>query len=142
MTVADVELSQRYLVENPDAYEAIADSILMILDRKRFPWVLEEREPTAEENDLIVTLFDGRYMPIECKVSSSSLNSIKRLNNDSLAKFAAWTTYFGAGQTIPVAVLEGVYNLERLVAAQAAGASIVWSHKLEALGGFAESTKS
>lgn len=211
-TVAEVELSQKYLAAHPEAYEAIADSILLILDRKRFPWAAEGREPSAEEKtiaviataatdahqrvqtirrnqarkleatvddalrragfvlvakrkvdtasdwprpgefcgegkvagrqaDLIATLFDGRYLPIECKVSGSALNSIKRLNNDSLAKFATWTAFFGVGQTIPAAVLEGVYALDRLVAAQEAGAALFWSHRLDALTGFAEATK-
>lgn len=67
VTVADVELSQRYLAQHPDAYEAIADSILMILDRKRFPWVLEEREPTSEEKAiaLIATATMNAYQAVQ-----------------------------------------------------------------------------
>ncbi len=97
-----------------------------------------EGKVANRQADLIVTLFDTRYMPIECKVSGSSLNSLKRLNNDAVAKFATWTTYFGNGQTVPVAVLEGVYQLDRLGAAQNAGATIFWSHKLDELVDFAK----
>jgi hypothetical protein len=101
-----------------------------------------EGKVADRQADLIVTLFDGRYMPIECKVSGSALNSIKRLNNDSLAKFTTWTDYFGLGQTIPAAVVEGVYALERLLAAQTAGAAIFWSHRLEALTAFGVAAQS
>lgn len=211
-TVAEVGLTKRYLRANPAAYDVIAQSIYMILDRKRFPWAAEGREPDEAEKavalvatavadayqavqarrrnaarsvegavadvldlagftnvakrrvtsagdwpkpgefcgeqkvagrqaDLIVTLFDSRYMPIECKVSGSAINSIKRLNNDSMAKFEVWTRGFGVGQTIPVAVLEGVYASERLVTAQNAGATIFWSHKLEELASFVNAAR-
>jgi hypothetical protein len=36
--------------------------------------------------DLLVTSWDGRVVPIECKVSNSAVNSIKRLNNDAGSK--------------------------------------------------------
>lgn len=36
--------------------------------------------------DLVVGLWDGRIRPIECKVSNSSTNSVKRLNNDAAIK--------------------------------------------------------
>lgn len=40
--------------------------------------------------DLVVRLNDGRIMPIECKVSNSATNSVKRLNNDAAVKADAW----------------------------------------------------
>ena len=46
--------------------------------------------------DLIVRLHDGRCMPIECKVSNSSTNSVKRLNNDAAAKASAWIEESGS----------------------------------------------
>jgi hypothetical protein len=71
-------------------------------------------------------------------VSASEINSIKRLNNDSIGKFSTWTSFFGAGQTLPVAVLEGAYALSRLQAAQEAGAALFWRHDLAKLTAFAK----
>ncbi|MDA8232077.1 MAG: XamI family restriction endonuclease [Magnetospirillum sp.] len=39
--------------------------------------------------DVPVRLFDGRLMPIECKVSNSALNSVKRINNDAASRRAS-----------------------------------------------------
>lgn len=205
--LADAQLTAAFLKANPETYERIRDVVLLLLDRRRLPWVGEDREAEEGERetaktataaqiaaqalqasrrnkarvleaevadalvaagyrkvakrtvataqdwpapgefcgegkvaerqaDLIVTLFDGRYLPIECKVSASELNSIKRLNNDSIGKFATWTTFFGQGQTLPVAVLEGAFARDRLQAAQNAGAGIFWRHELKALQDF------
>jgi len=57
-------------------------------------------------------------MPIECKVSNSSLNSVKRLNNDAAVKAVGWKRDFGLRQVVPAAVLGGVYNLHNLLEAQ------------------------
>lgn len=86
--------------------------------------------------DLVVHLHDGRLMPIECKVSNSATNSVKRLNNDAAAKAAAWIDYFGRGQTVPSAVLSGVFKRRNVVQAQAAGLTIFWAHDLQPLGDF------
>jgi hypothetical protein len=69
--------------------------------------------------DLVVRLWDDRVMPIECKVSNSAINSVKRLNNDAAVKAGIWRTDFGATQVVPTAVLSGVYKLHNLVEAQA-----------------------
>ena len=45
--------------------------------------------------DFIIGLFDGRTMALECKVSNSSTNSIKRLNNDAAVKATTWRGDFG-----------------------------------------------
>ena len=86
--------------------------------------------------DIVVGLRDGRGMPIECKVSNSALNSVKRLNNDAAAKAAHWIVAFGQDQAVPSAVLAGVFKLHNLMAAQQAGLTIFWSHKLKPLGQF------
>ena len=75
-------------------------------------------------------------MPIECKVSNSATNSVKRLNNDAAAKASAWIDYFGRGQTVPSAVLSGVFKRHNVVQAQAAGLTIFWAHDLQPLGDF------
>ena len=91
--------------------------------------------------DLVVHLHDGRLMPIECKVSNSATNSVKRLNNDAAAKASAWIDYFGRGQTVPSAVLSGVFKRHNVAQAQEAGLTIFWAHDLQPLGDFILSTR-
>jgi hypothetical protein len=136
----------------------VIETVLIGLDRRRFPWIVEGRDPDAHEReaaalasaallatsrsstlrrsegktrqedavavalieddfeqvptrtistltdapapgqfcresmfgsrkaDFIIGLWDGRKMPLECKVSNSSTNSVKRLNNDAAVK--------------------------------------------------------
>lgn len=45
----------------------------------------------SRKADVIVRLNDTRLMPIECKVSNSALNSVKRINNDAAAKAVDWS---------------------------------------------------
>jgi len=91
--------------------------------------------------DLVVRLYDGRLMPIECKVSNSATNSVKRLNNDAAIKAEAWIKQFGTLQTVPTAVLSGVFKRHNLVQAQDAGLTIFWAHDLQPLGDFILSTR-
>lgn len=79
-------------------------------------------------------------MAIECKVSNSSTNSVKRLNNDAAAKATVWLSEFGHLQIVPVAVLSGVYNLNNLEAAQRQGLALIWAHELPRLGEWIDST--
>ena len=91
--------------------------------------------------DIVVGLFDERVMPIECKVSNSSTNSIKRLNNDAQVKAVNWISEFGHLSTVPAAVLSGVYEVRHLVQAQDAGLTIFWTHDLDALVAFVLDTR-
>ena len=91
--------------------------------------------------DLVVQLYDGRLLPIECKVSNSATNSVKRLNNDAAVKAKAWIEQFGTRQTIPTAVLSDVFKKHNLVHAQKDGLAIFWAHNLSPLGDFITSTK-
>lgn len=91
--------------------------------------------------DLIVRLHDGRCMPIECKVSNSSTNSVKRLNNDAAAKASDWIEDFGSGATVPSAVLSGIFKTRNLEQAQAQHLTIFWAHDLNALVNFIRSAK-
>ena len=91
--------------------------------------------------DLIVRLHDGRCMPIECKVSNSSTNSVKRLNNDAAAKASAWIEEFGSGATVPSAVLSGIFKARNLEQAQAQHLTIFWAHNLDPLAAFIRSTE-
>ena len=83
--------------------------------------------------DLIVRLHDGRCMPLECKVSNSSTNSVKRLNNDAAAKASAWIEEFGSGATVPCAVLSGIFKIRNLEQAQDQHLAVFWAHDLEPL---------
>ena len=90
--------------------------------------------------DLIVRLHDGRCLPIECKVSNSSTNSVKRLNNDAGAKASAWIDEFGSGATVPSAVLSGIFKTRNLEQAQDQHLTIFWAHDLDPLVEFVRAT--
>ncbi len=196
-----------------DVAKRIAQTMLAVLDRERFPWVGENREATEEEReraamasavllaaakvqterrggmskfqeqqvrqvlkeseftevrrrpvttvreapnpgefcmesklgsrkaDLIVGLPDTRIMPIECKVSNSETNSIKRINNDAAVKAEFWRRDFGDLGVVPVAVLSGVYKLSTLQEAQNRGLTLFWAHDLGELAKWIGSTK-
>lgn len=203
-TLADANSFARVrLVKEPQMAQRLIDTIFSVVDRRRFPWIAEGREPDEGETasavlasaslfamrrsetarrseskdaqelfaedmlaqrgftkvipqpvrtlseaprpgnfcresmlgtrkaDFIVGLFDGRVMPLECKVSNSSLNSIKRLNNDAAVKAEVWRKDFGEMNVVPAAVLSGVYKLHQLEDAQARGLTLFWSHSLE-----------
>lgn len=91
--------------------------------------------------DLVVRLWDGRMMPIECKVSNSATNSVKRLNNDAAVKAEVWRHDFGQTQVVPVAVLSGVYNLKNLQEAQRRGLTLYWAHRISDLATWIELTR-
>lgn len=204
-TVANVVLTPKKLAKDPEMARTIIKVIFDGLDRRRFPWVLEEREPTEAERgaavlasaalmatrhvgtsrrhldkkeqeedvltaladagltrvatrsvnvtneapkagefcgesllgkckaDILVGLWDGRILPIECKVSNSATNSVKRLNNDAAAKAEEWRKDFGAVQVVPSAVLSGVYKLRNLENAQGRGLHLFWAHNIAQL---------
>jgi XamI restriction endonuclease len=96
----------------------------------------------SRKADLIVRLYDGRVMPTEAKVSNSSTNSVKRLNNDAAVKARQWTQEFGTRSVVPVAVLGGVFKLHNLRSAQDQdGLTIFWAHDLDAMIEFVERTR-
>jgi len=206
-------LSKGHLENSPELVQRLIAVVRQVLDRRRFAWVVENREPTeAERNaavmasaalmaasrtqtrrrtlgkdqqeamvkealkvlgftevpsrkipnishapapgefcgesvlgnrkgDIIVRLWDHRVMPIECKVSNSSTNSVKRLNNDAAVKATSWKVDFGVLQVVPSAVLSGVYKLHNLLDAQNRGLSIFWAHDLKPLTDWITSTK-
>lgn len=198
-------LSPKALKANPELVPRLVQTVLAGLDRRRFPWVTEQREPgegereaaiiasaaliavqrlatsrrhegkTQQEErvrealiglgftkitrpkgqgisnlrlapqegqfcdevklgprkaDIVVGLWDGRTMAIECKVSNSFLNSIKRLNNDAEVKARQWLVAFGEDQVVPVAVLSGLFHLDKLEQAQHRGLTLYWAHRL------------
>jgi len=101
----------------------------------------EESKLGTRKADFIIGLWDGRTMPLECKVSNSQLNSIKRLNNDAAVKAEHWRSDFGTVQVVPAAVLGGCYSLQHLEDAQQRGLTLFWAHALEPLISFINMTR-
>ena len=91
--------------------------------------------------DLLVRLWDQRIMPIECKVSNSATNSIKRLNNDAAVKAEVWRKDFGELNVVPAAVLAGVFKIRNLVEAQHRGLALFWAHDLDTMSAWIGSTR-
>jgi hypothetical protein len=213
--VADIEsLSRKQILANPEKARDIVESVLLGLDRRRFPWIAEDREPDPHEReaaalasaalmasqrirtnraneskklqeaavrdvllaagfvkvktprqianqaqapspgtfcgetklgsrraDLVVGLWDGRTMAIECKVSNSAVNSVKRLNNDAAVKAGVWRKEFGTVSVVPSAVLAGVFDLTGLVYAQAHELTLFWAHDLNRLTSWIQQTR-
>lgn len=90
--------------------------------------------------DIPVGLWDGRFLLLECKVSNSAVNSVKRLNREVGGKARHWREAFGQ-RAVTGAVLAGVYNLANLVEAQTGGVAIFWEHDLEHLGSLVDRTR-
>lgn len=80
--------------------------------------------------DILIGLSDGRIVAVEAKDSSSALNSIKRVLNDTAAKAKHWNTKAGE-EIIPIALLSGVFKVESLKLAQDSGLFLVWTHELD-----------
>jgi hypothetical protein len=195
-------LSAKKLKADAAMAQRLVETVLLGLDRRRFPWVAENREPSEAERsasilasaalmatqrvatlrrneskaeqerkveemllaneftrvatrtvraspdgpapgefcresevatrkaDVLVGLWDRRLMPIECKVSNSFTNSIKRLNNDAAAKAVVWRRELGEVNVVPTAVLSGAYKLKHLEYAQQQGLTLFWAHDL------------
>lgn len=212
-TISGVSLSASKLRQKPETLDTVIDVILMGLDRQRFPWIGEDRDPTPMEKnaalvstaamyafrrtetwrrglgktleqqlkdyltsigfteippttianssqgpmvgqfcgetmvvggkaDVVVKLFDGRLMPVECKVSNSETNSYKRLIHDCGEKALSWVQNLGPANCLPAAVLSGCYSLGNLKKAQSEmSLTLIWSHDFAPLGEFLEQTK-
>ncbi len=101
----------------------------------------EETMFGSRKADFVIGLYDGRVMALECKLSNSATNSIKRLNNDAAVKATVWKAEFGSSQVVAAAVLAGVYNLRNLVDAQEKGLCLFWSHDLGSMMDWMRSTR-
>ena len=99
-----------------------------------------ETRVAGTKADVVLGLFDGRIMCLECKVSNSEVNSYKRLNHEVIDKVAKWTGEFGR-QCVPGAVLKGCFKASNLVSAQGEGAFLFWSSSLDTLVDFVNETK-
>lgn len=92
-----------------------------------------EAQLAAHKADFVVRTEYDRVLAIECKVSNSATNSIKRIN-DVINKARAWKQRFGDLVT-PLAILGGVFKLTDLRRAQAQGVYLVFDHDLDRLTG-------
>lgn len=212
-TLSEAVLSPGRLRQDPAMAKRVIDVIRIAIDRRRFVWVSEKREPTeAERNaavlasaallatrkvgtdrrhkgkddqesfveeafkrsglvklparristlmdapapghfcpeselvgckaDFVLRLWDNRVMALECKVSNSAVNSVKRLNREAVGKADTWRKELGAAQMVPAAVLSGVYELRNLTQAQERRLTIFWAHDLDALTSWIEKTR-
>jgi hypothetical protein len=80
--------------------------------------------------DMVIGLPDGRVVAVEAKDSSSVVNSVKRVLNDTAAKAKGWNKDMGS-TVVPVALISGVFGTGNLSKAQADGLFLVWAHDLE-----------
>ncbi|MGB9163945.1 MAG: XamI family restriction endonuclease [Rhodomicrobium sp.] len=103
-----------------------------------YPNFYDECVLHGRKTDLLVALPNRRLVAIEAKDSSSTLNSIKRVLNDTAAK-ARHFHEEGGKNIIPVALLSGVFDPQDLRSAQDTGLYLVWAHDLD---GFVEWIKS
>lgn len=90
--------------------------------------------------DVVVRLSDRRILLIECKVSNSPVNSIKRLN-DAKKKAVEWKKDLGEATAVPAAVLSGVFDLRHLEDTQRRGLALFWGHDLDQLAKWIRSAK-
>jgi hypothetical protein len=132
---------QKYLIEELGFKEVSTRTINTLADAPAAGEFCGECFVGSRKADIPVRLYDGRLLPIECKVSNSSTNSVKRVNNDAQVKAGIWTREFGTNQVVPSAVLSGVFKVHNLQQAQIGGLTIFWAHELEALGKFITATK-
>lgn len=89
----------------------------------------------GRKTDLFIGLRDGRVAAVEAKDSSSVVNSVKRVLNDTAAKAEHWHRH--AGMTIvPMALLSGVFGVRDLQRAQDAGLFLVWLHDMTPIEGW------
>lgn len=213
--LSEAVLTSRRLREDKEMVRRIIDVVRAGLDRRRFPWVTEGREPTESERsgavlasaaliatskvstsrrsegkgrqetlieealvsaqikkvptrtiqtmnqsprpgefcresqlgsrkaDFIIGLYDQRLLALECKVSNSEINSIKRLNNVAAAKATTWLKEFGNKNVVPSAVLSGVFKCRHLLRAQdEQGCTIFWAHDIATMIQWIGSTRS
>jgi hypothetical protein len=204
--LAEAVFTPSRLRDDEDMVRRIIEVVRAGLDRRRFPWVTEAREPTESERsgavlasaamiatsrmstsrrsegkgrqealveealvaaqmkkvptrpiqtmnqapkpgefcresqlgsrkaDFIIGLYDDRLLALECKVSNSEINSIKRLNNDAASKATTWLKEFGNKNVVPSAVLSGVFKRRHLLRAQdEQGCTIFWAHDITSM---------
>lgn len=100
------------------------------IDYPRYPDFYGECTVHGRKVDLFIALPTARMVALEAKDSSSALNSVKRLTNDTAAKAKHFATE-GGKNIVNVALLSGVFKVESLISAQEAGLHLVWAHEMD-----------
>lgn len=95
----------------------------------------DELKLAGTKCDVPTRLPDGRLLPIECKVSNSELNSIKRLMRETGGKHGKWRSTFGS-DLATAAVLAGTFKMIHLNQAQQEGMLLFFEHRLDSLTAF------
>lgn len=113
------------------------------------PWSeLKERQYSREAKlgkdrhkaDFVIRPTYDTVVAVECKVSNSETNSIKRLN-DVINKARSWKESFGA-QVVCVAIIGGVFKIGDLKRAQQSGVRLIFDHDLAPLERFLRANSS
>jgi hypothetical protein len=91
-----------------------------------------EFKVAGAKSDLPVLLPTGFFLPLECKVSGSGVNSIKRLIRETNGKRQSWRSESGQ-QPYTGAVIAGVFEMTTLRTAQAENLLVFWEQELDAL---------
>lgn len=90
--------------------ERVVETVLIGLDRQRFPWVVERRDPAATEREAAT-------------LSSAALMATQRVS--TMRRHEGKTR-----QEEAVAMLSGVFKRHNLVQAQEAGLTLFWAYAL------------
>ncbi len=91
--------------------------------------------------DIVVGLFDGRLLSLECKASNSEINSRKRINKEVAVDAKDWISKFGDQNIVSAAAIQGVFKPAYLIKAQETPVVFFWGHRLTDLKKFIESTR-
>lgn len=129
-----------YLVEELRYHEVATRRIDTLLDAPKSLEFCGETDVAGKKADVVIGLGDNRFMCVECKVSNSEVNSVKRLNHETVEKTTHWYHALGTNGVVCAGLLSGVFKVSNLVSAQDDGVSLFWSHNLGALGEFIQST--
>lgn len=132
----------RAMLQERCGMEAVTGADFSIIQKGPAPGEIFTRETkvAGTKADVVLGLFDGRIMCLECKSTNSAVNSFKRLNHEVLDKVAKWDEAFGR-QCVSGGVLEGCFNAQNLIDAQEEGAYLFWSSDPQPLIDFINATK-
>ena len=205
-------LSPATVDADPALATRVVETVLEGLDSQRFPWIRDDRKPTAEEKrgaiqsssavlatlevrttrhaerrsqqeenvhhallalglrdvptravattadsprpgefyresvvagrraDFLIGLWDERLLALECRISSSPLDSARRLRHEAQTKAARWTRTYGS-QIVVAVVLSGIYALRDLLAVQHDSIGLFWTHDIGALTDWIDQTR-
>lgn len=81
--LANTNLSKRALNNDHDASRRIVDVVLSALDRWRFPWVTEHREPTREER--MIAIIATTSLIASSRVQTQRRNTSKKDQEEQIA---------------------------------------------------------